>query len=113
MDAANNSVYEAIQFTRKADNANEEYLYINPMLFTHISKNPFIQADRVMPIDLPQAYMYTVTNTLILPEGYQIEEIPKSQVYITEKNWRIVLRRSMPRTSMAANIWTAIMSIST
>lgn len=55
------------------------------MLFTHISKNPFIQADRVMPIDLPQAYMYTVTNTLILPEGYQIEEIPKSQVYITEK----------------------------
>lgn len=85
IDAVNNSVYEAIQFTRKADNANEEYLYINPMLFTHISKNPFIQADRVMPIDLPQAYMYTVTNTLILPEGYQIEEIPKSQVYITEK----------------------------
>ena len=85
IDAANNSVYEAIQFTRKADNVNEEYLYINPMLFTHISKNPFIQADRIMPIDLPQAYMYTVTNTLILPEGYQIEEIPKSQVYITEK----------------------------
>ena len=85
IDATNSSVYEAIQFTRKADNANEEYLYINPMLFTHISKNPFIQADRVMPIDLPQAYMYTVTNTLILPEGYQIEEIPKSQVYITEK----------------------------
>lgn len=86
INIAKANAHEKIQFERKADNANEHFLYINPILLTHIDKNPFIQSERVMPIDLPHKYTYNITNTFTLPQGYGVEEIPKSQAFTTEDN---------------------------
>lgn len=84
-DTINACVKESILFSKKIDSSNDKYLYINPMLFTHINKNPFLQAARIMPIDLAHIYTYSIACNLTLPEGYEIEELPKSQAFTTEK----------------------------
>lgn len=86
LDTAETTIHDQIQFTRKADNANDQFLYINPMLLAHIDNNPFIQSDRIMPVDLPYKYTYNITNTFTVPEGYVVEELPKSQVFTTIDN---------------------------
>lgn len=76
-------VAEQFKFTRKIDNNNDR-LYINPMIFAHLTANPFTQTERVLPVEFPYPYSHYTTVTLLLPEGYTIEELPKSQSVMTE-----------------------------
>lgn len=79
-------VEESISFTAKPTNTAGRLLYINPMIFPHIGKNPFIQTERVLPVEFPYPYKYNVTCTLTIPEGYTIEELPQPQTVRTEDN---------------------------
>ncbi len=58
----------------------EDILYINPMFGEGYKKNPFKSADRKYPVEMP----YTMDETFILnlevPEGYQVDELPKQLV---------------------------------
>ena len=71
-------VREKFSFTHTAT-ASGDYLYINPIIFTHIDENPFIQEERKLPVELPYPYSVRMINTFTIPDGYQIEELPKSQ----------------------------------
>lgn len=71
-------VEEELDFILQADHT-DDHLYINPMLFPQIKTNPFIQAERVLPIELPYPYKFTMLCTLTLPEGYEVEELPQQQ----------------------------------
>lgn len=55
-----------------------EYLYLSPLLMMKWEENPFSQSERIYPIDL----RYPVTNSgfmmIQLPDGYQIESVPKN-----------------------------------
>ena len=62
----------------------DDHLYINPMLFPHLKSNPFIQTERVLPIEFPYPYKFTMLTTLTLPEGYEVEETPQPQVIRTQ-----------------------------
>jgi hypothetical protein len=55
-------------------------LYINPMLFEQITENPFNIDERKYPIDFvyPREKIYMLT--LNLPEGYQVDQVPKPLV---------------------------------
>lgn len=66
--------------------STDERLYINPLLFPHLENNPFIQSERVMPVEFSYPYKYSITSLLTLPEGYEIEEMPASQSLRTEDN---------------------------
>lgn len=46
------------------------------MLFPQLKSNPFIQTERVLPIEFPYPYKFTMLSTLTLPEGYEVEELP-------------------------------------
>ena len=46
-----NIVKEKIFFSKTNESAGE-YIYLNPMIFTHLSENEFIQPERKLPIDL-------------------------------------------------------------
>lgn len=61
-------------------------LYVNPMLFSHLTNNPFIQSKRELPIEFPYPYTFALNSELTLPEGYVVEEMPKSQVVRTDDN---------------------------
>lgn len=71
-------VEEELDFIIQADRT-DDHLYINPMLFPQIKTNPFIQAERVLPVEFPYPYKFTMLCTLTLPEGYEVEELPQQQ----------------------------------
>ena len=67
-----------LDFTIQTEQVGD-HLYINPMLFPQLETNPFIQTDRVLPVEFPYPYKFTLLCKLALPEGYEVEELPQSQ----------------------------------
>ena len=76
---------EVTDFTLKAGTSGDR-LYVNPMIFTHVDKNPFFQAKRVLPVEFPYPYSFVVSSTLTIPEGYTVEELPQSQLIKNDSN---------------------------
>ncbi len=109
----------------------DEYLYIKPMLFYGMDENPFKAETRKLPIEfsIPQDDM--ITATFEIPEGYQVEELPKSERITIEDggitymflakqegnkltfNQRLTVTQTIyPHTSydQIRNIWTHIIA---
>jgi hypothetical protein len=61
-------------------------MFVNPMLFFSLNKNPFVQEKRKMPIyfGYPKQEKYNIN--IEIPEGYEIESIPKAMKIATEDN---------------------------
>lgn len=76
-DPMSDKVVERMNFTKKID-ASGAYIYINPLVFMHIAKNDFTQTERKLPVEFNYPYFYQSTCTLIIPENYKVEEMPKS-----------------------------------
>lgn len=76
-------IEEEFDFVLQTDQT-DSHLYINPMLFPQLKSNPFIQTERVLPIEFPYPYKFTMLTTLTLPEGYEVEETPQPQVIRTQ-----------------------------
>jgi len=70
-------VKERLKFTKKIEAAGD-YIYINPMIFAHITKNSFTQSERKLPVEFNYPYAYQISCKLTIPENYQVEELPKS-----------------------------------
>lgn len=72
-----NRCYEDLEFSGEAL-VNEDYIYINPMIFPDETDNPFTTAARKFPVEFPYAQSVNINVALTLPDGYVIEEMPKS-----------------------------------
>ncbi|MDO9154736.1 MAG: DUF3857 domain-containing protein [Paludibacter sp.] len=72
-----NAVKEEINFTKTFENTGG-FIYLNPMIFTHIETNKFTQTDRKLPIEFNYPNSYSLNCTITLPDNYQVVEIPKS-----------------------------------
>ena len=61
-------------------------MFIDPLLFFTLKKNPFVQETRQMPIyfGYPKQEKYNIN--LEIPEGYAVESIPKSMKIASEDN---------------------------
>jgi hypothetical protein len=57
---------------------SDDYIYLNPMIFPDETENPFTNVNRKFPVEFPYAQTIVVNTTLIIPEGYQVEESPQS-----------------------------------
>lgn len=53
-------------------------IYFNPFFGDALRENPFKAADRKYPVEMPHATDQTYLFNLEIPEGYVVEEIPKS-----------------------------------
>jgi len=58
--------------------AGADLFYFNPMLAEGYKTNPFKAADRKYPVEMPYSMDETYTVTMDIPEGYVIDELPKS-----------------------------------
>ncbi|MCS2864578.1 hypothetical protein NXW13_11815 [Bacteroides thetaiotaomicron] len=76
-------IKEEFDFLMNAENTGGR-LYINPMVFPQLERNPFIQTERILPIEFPYPYKYHLMCSLTLPDGYEVEEIPQSYSVKTE-----------------------------
>ncbi|WP_430410042.1 transglutaminase domain-containing protein [Kordia sp.] len=61
-------------------------IYFSPMLFLATTENPFKADTREYPIDYNYLWSDTYRITIEIPEGYEIESIPKSLAMAMEDN---------------------------
>jgi Domain of Unknown Function with PDB structure (DUF3858)/Transglutaminase-like superfamily len=58
--------------------SNGDILYFNPMLSEGYKTNPFKSMNRLYPVEIPYKIDETYTLTMDIPNGYQVDELPKS-----------------------------------
>jgi hypothetical protein len=56
----------------------EDKVYLNPFIGAGLRENPFKAAERKYPVEMPNAIDESYVFTMQLPNGYTVEEIPKS-----------------------------------
>ncbi|NDV47482.1 DUF3857 domain-containing protein [Paludibacter sp. 221] len=75
IEPMSNTVSEKMTYTKNYEIVGN-YIYINPLIFTHLDKNPFTQSERKLPIEFNYPYTYISSIILTIPDGYEIEELP-------------------------------------
>ncbi len=59
----------------------EEIIYFNPLLSGEgYKENPFKSAQRLYPVEMPYGFDRSYTLQMEVPEGYVVDELPKSMV---------------------------------
>ena len=67
---------ETITFTTQCS-STDDIIYLNPLVIAPINKNPFTAETRNLPVELPYKQRETINVALTLPDGWQVEEMPK------------------------------------
>lgn len=91
---------------------NSKIIYINPMINEGFTENLFTAADRKYPIEMPFKQDETYIFHLEIPEGYVVDEIPKSAKvslnneegffeYIIDKTDKVIELRSRIKLNKA------------
>lgn len=79
----NEPVRYSIDFTTQFD---DEILYINPLFGEETKKNPFTSNKRIYPIEIPYIIKEVIILDMEIPNGYVVEELPKSVRYFLNEN---------------------------
>jgi Domain of Unknown Function with PDB structure (DUF3857) len=58
----------------------EDIMYFNPLFGEGYKENPFKSAERVYPVEMPYAMDETFNLQLEVPNGYVVDELPKSLI---------------------------------
>lgn len=69
-----------IVYDFKLTDANGDLVYINPMFGEGHKENPFKSEQRYYPVEMPYTSDETFVFNMIIPEGYVVDELPKSTV---------------------------------
>lgn len=73
-------------FTIKPDNRlGDDLIYIDPMAIKHISENPFKSEERKFPVQFDYIKDYIQAISIMIPEGYAVEELPESVSYMLDE----------------------------
>ncbi len=67
-----------VYYDFKINSSGEEFIYLNPMLTEAYKENPFKSLDRKYPVEMPYAFDETFTLLMYIPNGYVVDELPKS-----------------------------------
>jgi len=76
----NISVTEKFSFESNETSLGDEYIYVNPLIFPYIKDNPFKAETRKLPVEYSYPYEHVTSVTLMIPEGYVLDEAPVSEV---------------------------------
>ncbi len=68
----------SFDFEMEDEGISADILYIDPLLFGKIEKNPFLKSEREYPVDFGHLTEQTVMGNYIIPEGFEVEELPKN-----------------------------------
>ena len=67
-----------ITFTLDLAGSDENYIYLNPNLFTSLKTNPFLSENRMTDIDFGYLQNYAINGVYKIPAGYKTDALPKS-----------------------------------
>ncbi|MGZ3872356.1 MAG: DUF3857 domain-containing protein, partial [Mucilaginibacter sp.] len=80
---------ERIDFQFDLNSSDDNYIYVNPTLFTSFNTNPFLSENRQAAIDFGNLFSYSIKAHYKTPTGYKIESLPRG------------VTMSMPDTSIS------------
>lgn len=63
-----------------------DVIYLNPFVSHQITSNPFTQPERVYPVDYGSAIERVYICKLKIPEGYTVDELPQSKMFMLPGN---------------------------
>jgi hypothetical protein len=72
---------EMYDFMKKDIRLGENVISFNPLLFFAMKNNAFKAETRILPIEFPFGHEQRINISLVIPEGYEIDEIPNSQLF--------------------------------
>lgn len=77
-----NNYEEPVVITYKIDFslAGEDVLHIDPTFGEGYKKNPFEEAERIYPVEMPFAQEKNIIATIEVPRGYKVNELPKQMM---------------------------------
>ena len=76
------TVQENLSFEKQAE-VSGDYIYVNPLIFLHVSESPFKQSERTLPIEFSHQDLLNLNINLTIPEGYTVDELPESGRQVT------------------------------
>jgi len=83
--AQNLSFVESYDFIKKSVNLNDDdILSFNPLLFTAMTTNAFKAEIRKLPVEFTFPYEHQINVSLTIPQGWVLDEMPKSEKFILE-----------------------------
>jgi hypothetical protein len=69
-----------IGYDFKLAHNGEDIIYISPMFGEGYKENPFKSAQRFYPVEMPYTSDETYVFNMIVPQGYVVDELPKSVI---------------------------------
>lgn len=63
----------------------DEIISFNPMIFPDMKENVFKSSSRNLPIEFPYSNQTRLTVNINIPEGYVLDEVPKSEKFVYEE----------------------------
>lgn len=102
-ESMSNAVKEDMKASR-AYSTNGSIIYINPLFIPHITQNPFTQSERKLPIEFDFPYSHIITSIITIPDGYVVEELPKSaSISLADKNASMIYRIAIKDNTIQLN----------
>ncbi|HMV07861.1 MAG TPA: DUF3857 domain-containing protein [Cyclobacteriaceae bacterium] len=68
---------DTYQVSIKNENPESQFIYISPVVAGGMKTNPFTDTGRLYPISFPANRELIYLASLSIPEGYEVEELPK------------------------------------
>jgi hypothetical protein len=97
-----------VNYKFSVETNKEDILYINPMFHEAVKENPFKAAERKYPVEMPYTIDQTYIATIYIPEGYELDELPKPiKVRLNEQNegfFEYLIERSGNIISMRSRV---------
>lgn len=66
-----------MRVTKQCDTAGD-MIYVNPWILTVLKENPLTEEHRVLPVEFPHISSESLSTQIRLPEGYIVDELPKT-----------------------------------
>ncbi|WP_170970972.1 transglutaminase domain-containing protein [Ilyomonas limi] len=75
-----------VRYDMSIDMGDEDIIYFNPMQAEQQKENPFAAAERFYPVEMPYCWDETYILNMEIPEGYAVDELPKSARVMLNEN---------------------------
>jgi hypothetical protein len=83
-----------IDFNLDLTGSDDNYIYLNPNLFTGLRTNPFLSENRFTDIDFGYTSSYSINGLYKLPVGYKTDAIPQN-INMSMPDKSIVFKRTV------------------
>ena len=77
MDVDSLPLTQKIDFDLDLAGSDQNYIYLNPNLFSSLKKNPLLSENRMSDVDFEYLRGYSINGVYKIPAGYKIDALPK------------------------------------